>query len=162
MNISDKKLMILGILILMITIIIVKNLNGVSDVDNRVITQMISENCNAQQSACTVKLDDFKLNVSFEKNIYYLKPFTVSVWTENDFPLESVYINFKMKNMNMGVNRFKLKSGAAINNRHHWQGTALLPVCVSGRADWFSELDVVTKKGRYRLIFPLLVEQVTN
>ena len=121
-------------------------------------------NCHAQKNMCTVTLDDIKLGISFDRNVYYLKKFTVSVWSENkeNTDIESIQIDFKMKNMNMGVNRFKLDKINSENKRQQWQGKALLPVCVTGRADWFAELEVVTKQSQYILSLPLFVQKSSN
>ena len=122
------------------------------------------ENCNTQKQTCIVNLDELKIGISLDKNIYYLKKFDVSIWTEvkKNYDIDSIYIDFKMNNMNMGVNRFMLLKVNSENNKQQWQGTALLPICVTGRADWFSELEVVTKQTKYILTFPLNVKRSNN
>lgn len=122
------------------------------------------ENCNAQKQACNVELGEINIKIFFDDNIYYLKPFNISVWTENkkEENIESVEIEFKMKNMNMGFNRFQLTSIPSENNKMRWQGTALLPICVAGRADWFSELEVVANGKKYILTIPLVVKRSSH
>jgi len=127
------------------------------DIKEKELTQVFVENCQVQDNPCVVNIDDLKINVSFEKNIYYLKPFNMSISTLNASDLTSIYVDFKMKNMDMGVNRFQLKRD--IQKFGYWQGIALLPICVTGRADWYSELEVTTKKGRYQIILPIFVRQ---
>ena len=156
MNILNNKTFIIPfILLIFITIIV---FNNFINVDEENITEIITSQCEAQNRTCIVTVDDLKIKVLFEKNIYYLKPFSLSLWTEShgDLKVKSVSVDFKMKNMNMGVNRFKLKR----NKLAHWQGKALLPICVTGRADWFSEIDILTSKGRYRFIFPIIVQKI--
>ena len=157
MNISNNKLFII-FFIFIIAIIIV--FNNFINVDKPNTTKIVTSQCEAQNRACIVEIDGLKIKVLFEKNIYYLKPFNLSLWTEShdDLKVKSVSVDFKMKNMNMGVNRFKLKR----NKTAYWQGKALLPVCVTGRADWFSEIDILTSKGQYRFIFPILVEKTST
>lgn len=130
----------------------------------RSIIEVSAGNCPAQHQICTVKLDEFIIGISFDKNIYYLKKFDVSVWTENkeSADIESIHIDFKMNNMNMGVNRFMLTKVNSKNNKQQWQGKALLPICVTGRADWFSELEIMTKQNKYILTFPLQVKRTSN
>ena len=41
------------------------------------------DNCNAQLEKCRLKLDELNIEVLFDKNIYYLKKFNVSVWLDN-------------------------------------------------------------------------------
>ena len=62
----------------------------------------------------------------------------------------------------MGVNRFLLKKTNFRNEKQKWQGKALLPICVTGRADWVSELEVVTQKSKYVFSFPIFVKQASN
>jgi len=121
-------------------------------------------NCQVQKQSCKSELDELKLKISFDKDIYYLKPFNFSVRTKktgnND--IDSIKINFKMKNMDMGINQFSLKKLNTENKEQLWQGTALLPICVTGRADWFSELEIVTKNSKHIVSFPITVKQVKN
>ncbi|MCW8900654.1 MAG: hypothetical protein OQK75_01470 [Gammaproteobacteria bacterium] len=159
-----NKIIIIALLIMGITVSIsilpLKNENK-----EYIVTALPDSACNAQEKICRVDSDKFSLEIVYDKNIFYLKPFSVSVWTENNdgFGVESISIDFKMKNMDMGINRFKLsKEGSPIRNKQKWKGNALLPVCVSGRADWFSELEVATKQKKYILAFPILVRQTAN
>lgn len=127
------------------------------------ITHIVVENCNPQKQACAVEFENVKLEILLDKNIYYLKPFNISVTSDlkKHSKIENIRIEFKMKNMDMGVNRFELK-GRIGKNHSLWESKALLPICVTGRADWSAELEVVTEKSKYRLSFPFLVQKVTN
>lgn len=118
-------------------------------------------NCNVQQNICKVELEKFNIEISMDKSIYYLKKFNVDVWVESkqDTNIESIQIDFKMKDMNMGVNHFILNKMKSENKKQNWQGNALLPVCVTGRADWFSELTIITKQNKYIIEFPILVKR---
>jgi len=113
-----------------------------------------------QEKTCNVKLNDAEVSVSFEKDIFYLKPFKVSLFSSNKF--DAVYIDFKMRNMDMGVNRFLLSTTDQKNNKQNWQGKALLPICVTGRADWYSELEIIIGAKKYIVSFPLTVKQAAR
>ena len=117
--------------------------------------------CNVQQKKCKVELEKFNIEISMDNNIYYLKKFKVAVWleTKEGTNIESIQIDFKMKNMNMGVNHFILNKMESENKKQNWQGNMLLPVCVTGRADWFSELIIITKQNKYIFEFPILVKR---
>ncbi len=120
-------------------------------------------NCQVQKQPCKVELDDIKLNILFDKDVLYLKPFNFSVRAKiKENNIHSMKINFKMKNMDMGINRFALKNVKEEDDEQLWVGTALLPICVTGRADWFSELEIVTKDIKYVLSFPITVKQAKN
>jgi hypothetical protein len=159
----NKKIITLFVLFI-IMIISSQNLKWVGQSIEKKIINVPTGNCHAQKQLCTVTSDDFKIGISFDKNIYYLKKFNVSVWTENkeSADIESIQIDFKMKNMNMGVNRFMLEKINSENKRQQWQGKALLPICVTGRADWFAELEVVTKQSKFILTLPLFVQRSSN
>ena len=159
----NNKIIVLYILFI-IVIMISQNFKWTDQRIERSIIEVSAGNCPAQHQICTVKLDEFIIGISFDKNIYYLKKFDVSVWTENkeSADIESIHIDFKMNNMNMGVNRFMLTKVNSKNNKQQWQGKALLPICVTGRADWFSELEIMTKQNKYILTFPLQVKRTSN
>ena len=126
------------------------------------VVKISSGNCKPQNKVCNVELEGLKIGVLFDEDVFYLKPFNVSVSLndKSNNKIESVYIDFKMKNMDMGVNRFLLTEVG--NKKQSWQGKALLPICVTGRADWFSELEIMTKQNKYILTFPLQVKRTSN
>ena len=111
-----------------------------------------------------IETDEFEIKVLLDQNIYYLRPFIIKAdgKTKNNAYLENIIVNFEMNGMNMGVNRFSLKNKALLNDKQHWQGKALLPVCVIGRADWIIELELVTKRAQYILSVPMTVQQAVN
>ena len=121
-------------------------------------------NCNPQEKVCSVEVNNTKFEISLNRNIFYLKPFNISlVFEENSaLNIKDIHIEFKMKNMNMGVNRFKMKKNAAENNKQRWDNMALLPICVTGRADWIAELEIVTDKSKYVVSFPVLVKKLAT
>ena len=132
-----------------------------NEIEQRKIIRLQVDKCNAQKQKCSVNLNGHKIRISFDENVFYLKPFYISVSDENNDSnnIESIQIDFKMKNMNMGVNRFLLEKIHSENNQPFWKGKALLPICVTGRADWVSELNIVTKDYNYIISLPLLVKK---
>ena len=130
------------------------------DANNKLKPVYISvEDCNIQEKKCKISLGKFSVDISVDENIYYLKKFDVDVFIKERKKIESVQIYFKMKNMNMGNNHFIFNKVGSDNESQHWQASALLPICVAGRADWFSELEVVTKNNKYIISFPILVKK---
>lgn len=132
-----------------------------NEIEQRKIVRLHIDKCDAQKNECSVDLNELKIKISFDENIFYLKPFYVSVIDENKehSKTESIQIEFKMKNMDMGVNRFMLEKITTENNKLLWKGKALLPICVTGRADWISEFTVVTKKYNYIVSLPISVKK---
>ncbi len=145
---------------LIILIIVTQNLRWKETDRELTVVKILSENCKPQKKVCNVELSGLNIRILFDEDVFYLKPFNVTVWTEGNAAVKSVHIDFKMKNMNMGVNRFLLTEVG--NKKQSWQGKALLPICVTGRADWFSELEIVIGKKKYILTFPLIVKQATS
>lgn len=152
-------------LILLFIIIVTYQFLHWSNQNNKVITKNITiKDCEVQKKTCSVNLDGLIAKISFDENIFYLKKFNVSVFVENtnNSIIDSIQLDFKMKGMNMGVNRFKLTETQINNNKSFWRGKALLPVCVTGRADWFSVLEIVFNKQKYIITFPVYVKKSTR
>jgi len=164
MKLSNTKLIFILLIICTAAVIFVNNFNAVSDnIERKVIAVPVSD-CNPQKSICKMKFDELNMEVSFDKNIFYLKPFDIFIKTDikEQLDIDFIQIDFKMKGMNMGLNRFKLSKAGSDDNKQAWKGTALLPVCVTRRADWYSELEVVTKESKYVFTFPIFVKQTAN
>lgn len=64
---------------------------------------------------------------------------------------DSVYVDFAMAGMSMGLNRYRLIQ----QTDGGWQGEIILPVCVQGRSDWLMEItaNTATEEKRYHLAF---------
>lgn len=121
-----------------------------------------SGKCKIQSEICNFDIDDLRISISSDKNIKYLNPFVISVKTKtnNNLKIKKIQVDFKMINMDMGVNRFLLnKKPINNNNEQLWQGKALLPICVTGRADWVAEFSLYIKDSLYFLKLPITVEQ---
>jgi len=168
-NINSKVFVsILSLTLILLTFIFIIFLNN-NDVNEKPITIITLENCEIQKEICRFNVQGISLEISMDQDIYYLKPFNVSLKRvltskpeNNSSDIESVFIDFKMKNMNMGINRFQLKKVKSKSDDIAWEGVALLPVCVAGRADWVSELDILTIDSHYRFIFPIIVKQANR
>lgn len=159
-------LFLISALIFVYIFIVSTNMFKENSLDEKSITKVTLKNCDIQKAACLFSAENIILEISMDKDIYYLKPFNLSVKrlfnnssSKDNSNIESIAVDFKMKNMNMGVNRFQLKKVKLKNDDYAWKGKALLPICVTGRADWVSELDILTTDSHYRLIFPVLVKQ---
>ena len=148
-------------IVLVFIVIIFLNVMQVGENNDRPPIKISVVNCNVQKKICKIELEQFNIEISMDKNIYYLKKFNVDIGVEikEDTNIESIQIDFKMKNMNMGLNHFILNKIKSDNKKQNWHGSALLPVCVTGRADWFSELNIVTKQNKYIIEFPILVKK---
>ena len=113
----------------------------------------IKSQCQVQQQDCVIKNDGATFTIRSDKDVYYLKPFTMSLSTNNQ-TVTNVIVDFKMVNMEMGVNRTALKK-----EKTDWHGQVILPVCVTGRADWLAEIEVYSNDSQYRIMLPLEVKK---
>lgn len=148
------------IVFLLTTIYLVSDYTQEKSEPNLTLINLESENCKIQTELCNYNIDGLRLSISSDKNIQYLKPFLISVNTSTNYNsnVKKIQIEFKMNGMDMGVNRFLL-SKKNINNKEIWQGKALLPICVTGRADWIAELSIYIKDSIYVIKLPVSVEQ---
>ena len=146
------------VIIFVATFIFIQNKNEAVTFKDKDVIKIQLNNCSIEGEECVVELNEFKVKILFDKDIFYLKPFNVSVTNKNveNLKVQSIQIDFKMNNMKMGVNRFQLKNDI---NKSIWKGKALLPICVTGRADWFSEIEVETKNNKYLISLPISVNK---
>ena len=149
------------VIIIAVSFIYIKTKNEAVTLKEKDVITIQPNNCTFGSKECVVELNGSKVNILFDEDIFYLKPFNVSVTNENldNLKLESIQIDFKMNNMKMGVNRFLLKND---KNKSIWKGKALLPICVTGRADWISEIELITKTNKYLISLPVLVKKTAN
>jgi hypothetical protein len=73
--------------------------------------------------------------------------------------IESVKLSFEMQGMDMGLNRFELEPVSDPAHKAHFRGMAMLPVCVTGRADWRVIASVATATGVYEAGFDFSTSQ---
>lgn len=160
----NAKIKIILLIIALIVLMILQNLMRTNDHNRKNQILIPVSECHPQFKKCNLKINDLDIEIATDKDIFYLQQFTVSVWIEgeNNSNIELIYIDFKMKNMNMGVNRFKLVKSNKQDIKQLWTGAALLPVCITGRADWFAELELITRENKYMLSFPIAVKQGRN
>ena len=152
---TNKNIIITVLLISIIIVIAVQSKKVLNErTERKVITLPVSK-CNPQNKICNVKHKDLTIDISLDKNIFYLKPFNVSVLSNNKVDIEHIYIDFKMKKMKMGLNRFILKNKGS----QEWLGVVILPVCIAGRSDWIATVDIHTIKYRFILTFPVSIDK---
>ena len=153
---SNKTIVVSLILIITLAVISIYNLNTQALFNDNVVVEISALECKPQIQSCKIVTEDFNIEISLNENIFYLKPFNVFVQTEvkTNFDIEFIQIDFKMEGMNMGVNRFLLTKKNNNDKKKVWNGKALLPICVARRADWFAELEIVTKQKQYFLSIP--------
>lgn len=97
--------------------------------------------CPALPATCRVEAGGHPLELNFSPAPVLLKPFTLNVKTP---AARSVFAEFAMVGMDMGVNRYHLESAGA----GMWKANVTLPVCVAGSSNWIMTLEVDGVKVR--------------
>ena len=116
------------------------------------VLEIIRSDCRNTSAACVARHSQLgELRLSFPQGAWYMQPFKAELETAEDMGLDAVTLDLAMSGMNMGRNRFQLK--AVSDNL--WDGSLLLPICVTGRVDWRLTLEVVRDGQRYEAVFPL-------
>jgi hypothetical protein len=125
----------------------------------RQVLELLDLNCNPAKSVCTAGKQDISVRLFFPEQVHYLKPFRMQVTTKGigNSSIETIYINYTMVGMDMGLNRFNLKSVTDAKGQQRYEGEGILPVCVSGRVDWLANVNVVTADKVYEAVFKLEV-----
>ena len=75
-------------------------------------------------------MQDVELVVKLFPPVIVMSPFKIQVASDAD--VSAVHLSFRMKNMEMGMQRYALIKNAD----GQWQTDVVLPVCSLGRSDW--------------------------
>lgn len=106
------------------------------------------EDCDLAEQGCV--FNSYQLEL--DRPVRPLSLFKARLKSEH--PVDSAVLYLEMKDMDMGINRFKLVPQSEGN----WETDVMIPVCSTGRRDWLVSL-VVQEEGRTRrVVFPLSVE----
>ena len=106
--------------------------------------------CRPLGRVCTVSEAGRAVSLRLPAEIKPLTRFPVKVALEG-IDADAVVVEFTMKGMDMGLNRFGLQSGDG-----GWSGEAILPVCTTGRTDWLATVEAQTAGGVVRADFTFL------
>lgn len=165
MKINKTFTVILIVFIILVLSVYITNAYLVQK-DNKKVIQLSIKKCNAQLNKCKVNIDDFEIGIDIDRNIEYLKTFNMKLWVENkknNF-IESIYIDFKMNGMDMGVNRFKLIRNEPIkfSKTQSWHGKVVLPICVTGKVDWLAKIELISQKKQYEILVPIKINLLAD
>lgn len=67
--------------------------------------------------------------------------------------VDQVQLEFVMDGMEMGSNRYTMVR----ENEGHWRARVTLPICTTGRTDWWARVRVQSDQTLYRAQFPFQV-----
>jgi len=123
-----------------------------SSAHDKKITQMKKLNdCNIYTDGCTFLDEERQIKIKFTGEVRTMKSFGISTKFENfNNTIDNVSVTFKMKSMDMGLNKFSLNRQDISNEISElWLGNILLPICVSKRSDWEMQLKIENEKNIY-------------
>jgi hypothetical protein len=96
--------------------------------------------CPDPVAGCRFDLGGERMALRFSESPRALRPFAMEVDATRAV---AVMADFTMSGMDMLPNRYALARGAD----GHWRATVVLPVCISGRADWHLVLTVGNERA---------------
>lgn len=91
--------------------------------------------CQPVDRKCNAMFSDAVLQFELSSPVV-MTPFIAKIITHAD--VSEIYLQFRMKNMDMGVQRYRLVN----DGNGLWRSEVVLPVCSLGRSDWIATLEV--------------------
>lgn len=110
--------------------------SSILDEQEEVRELAVNDTCDPIAEACRAMGDDAEFSFHLAGPVKPLKPFDVEVKT--GLNAQAVTLRFDMVGMDMGVNQYRLQ----VIDKGVWQAQVMLPVCVTGRRDWFATVRV--------------------
>lgn len=106
------------------------------------ISLLSKSGCDVTRTPCPAFDGNISILLTLGDMPVGLKSFPVDVLIEglNQYEVKKVIVSFAMKNMFMGKQQKTLKWNAAVKK---WQGMAILPICSTGRRDWYVTVEVI-------------------
>lgn len=126
----------------------------------QIVRFILEPGCELGQAACVAsgKVADqsgslsLSLGPELRPLVQFLARVTLSGAAAKD--PRSVLLDFRMSDMDMGLNRYRLRQ----HQDGHWSAQAILPVCATGRTDWVASVWVEAGASRIQAEFPFVVE----
>ncbi len=116
-------------------------------------TLLVAEaDCDSSQRICVARSDSLTLGLRMVPPVRALQPFALQLGIPGEpLPADArVEVQLQMRGMDMGVNRYRL----VVDAEGIWHGTAIVPVCVSGRSDWLAQVEVTAGGKRWLAELP--------
>ena len=113
-------------------------------------------NCDSAQRACRIFGTELELELRLGPPVRTMESFVISL-SRLRGSLGSdaqATVQFQMRDMEMGINRYRLVMDA----EGIWRGQAMLPVCSAGRSDWIAQVEISATGQRWRAELPFTAE----
>jgi hypothetical protein len=112
----------------------------------------IETDCDSAQRACRARGDGLELELRLGPPVRPMEAFNIQLRKLRGVlvPDTHVEIQFQMRAMDMGINRYRLLADAD----GVWRGRAMLPVCTTGRSDWLARVEIMQNGRRWTAELP--------
>lgn len=116
------------------------------------ITLQAEPGCDSARQACRARGDDLEIELQLGPALRPLEPFSIALRGNPDTAAR-IEVQFLMRGMDMGLNRYRLDRDAD----GVWRGRAVLPVCTTGRSDWYAVIEIAQGGRRWIAEMPFVV-----
>lgn len=112
--------------------------------------------CDSARTACGAQGEGLRIELRLGPPVQPLEAFDIALRIADGTLTDAaaVEVQFVMRGMDMGINRYRLARAAD----GVWRGRAVLPVCTSRRTDWIAELDIRDGTHRWTAALPFTSE----
>ncbi len=130
--------------------------SGLDQPVRNVVTLQVEADCDSAQRACRARGDELELELRLGPPVRTMESFEISLRRlRGSLGTDAqVTVQFQMRDMEMGLNRYRLVMDA----EGIWRGQAMLPVCSAGRSDWIAQVDISATGQRWRADLPFTAE----
>lgn len=101
------------------------------------VTLQSEPDCDSAQQPCRAHGDDLEISLRLGPPVRPLESFNIELRGELEAAAR-IDVQFLMRGMDMGLNRYRLGRDAD----GVWRGRAVLPVCTTGRSDWYAVIGI--------------------
>ena len=157
---------VLAIVVISMVVTVKYALHSSTDIKTKEIIYLKRvKGCNILQSECRFIVDKKQLGLSLLGNVRTMQPFKLVAEAQNfNSDINSIYVVFSMKSMEMGFNKFKFTKTKISNSSDNakpdveqWQASILLPACVNKRSDWKMLVRVETATRIFEVDIPVQI-----
>ncbi len=125
------------------------------DVAQENIPLHVEAGCDSAQRSCRLLGDDIEFELSLGPPVRTMQTFVVVLHRlRGDIAADAhVEVQFQMRDMDMGLNRYRLIADAD----GVWRGQAMLPVCSDDRSDWLAQVTITANGKAWQAQLPFVV-----
>ncbi len=123
------------------------------------VALQVEADCDSAQRACRARGDDLEFELRLGPPVQPMQSFEIALRSlRGNLVMDRgadarVEVQFQMRAMDMGINRYRLIADAD----GVWRGRAMLPVCSAGRSDWIVQVDISADGRRWQAELPFTV-----